>query len=96
MNTQSKLTAQARVSVPPSIRRALGIGPGSVIVWETEGNRIVVRRLGKHSSTDIHQALFGAANPVRKSERELKNGIATYMRARHAVDTKSAGSTDCP
>lgn len=85
MSTQSKLTAQAQVSVPASIRRALGIGPGSVIIWETEGNRIVVRRLGKHSSTDIHQVLFGSAKPARRSERELKNGIATYMRARHAL-----------
>ena len=84
MSTRSKLTAQAQVSVPAAVRRALGIGPGSVIVWETEGDRIVVRRVGRHSSADIHQALFGSIKPGRKSDQELKAGIAAYMRARHA------------
>ena len=84
MNAQSKLTAQAQVSVPASIRRVLGIGPGSVIVWETEGDRIVVRRLGRHSSVDIHLALFETGAPTKKSDRELKAGIAAYMQSRHA------------
>jgi bifunctional DNA-binding transcriptional regulator/antitoxin component of YhaV-PrlF toxin-antitoxin module len=68
----------------PQLRRALGIGPGSVIVWEAEGDRIVVRRVGRHSSADIHQALFGSTKPGHKSDRELKAGIAACMRTRHA------------
>jgi AbrB family looped-hinge helix DNA binding protein len=84
MSTRSKLTAQAQVSVPAAVRRALGIGPGSVIVWEAEGDGIVVRRVGRHSSADIHQALFGSIKPGSKSDRELKAGIAAYMRTRHA------------
>ncbi len=86
MATQSKLTAQAQVSVPAAVRRALGIGPGSVIVWEAEGDRIVVRRQGRYASVDIHRALFGAAGPRRVADRDLKAGIAAYMRARHARD----------
>lgn len=84
MGTQSKLTAQGQVSVPASVRRALGIGPGSVIIWEADGDRIVVRRVGRHSSADIHAALFGPGKVAGKTDRELKAGIAAYMRARHA------------
>jgi bifunctional DNA-binding transcriptional regulator/antitoxin component of YhaV-PrlF toxin-antitoxin module len=84
MGIHSKLTAQAQVSVPAGVRKALGVGPGSVIAWETDGDRIVVRRVGRYSSTDIHDAVFGASRPRRKSDRELKAGIATYMRDRNA------------
>jgi len=86
MSTQSKLTAQGQVSVPAAIRRALGIGPGSVIAWETEGDRVVVRRVGRHSSAEIHQALFASLMPATKSDQDLKAGIAAYVRARHARD----------
>lgn len=84
MSTHSKLTAQAQVSVPAAIRRALGIGPGSVIAWEADGEQIVVRRVGLHSSTAIHEALFGQRAPGKTSSRELKDGIAAYMKTRHA------------
>jgi len=40
---QSKVTAQGRISVPVEVRRKLGIGPGSVLEWEEEGDAVVVR-----------------------------------------------------
>jgi AbrB family looped-hinge helix DNA binding protein len=72
---QSKLTAQGQISVPVDVRRKLGIGPGSVLEWEEDGNRIVVRRAGRFSSEDIHRALFGARPPERRSLDELREGI---------------------
>jgi antitoxin PrlF len=87
MNAISKVTSQAQVSVPASIRKALGIGPGATISWQREGDRVFVQRVGAYSSLDIHQALFGAnASELSqpKSNAELKSGIATYMRSRHA------------
>ncbi len=42
----SKLTAQGQISVPMDVRRKLGISPGSVLEWEEEGGKIVVRRAG--------------------------------------------------
>jgi bifunctional DNA-binding transcriptional regulator/antitoxin component of YhaV-PrlF toxin-antitoxin module len=84
MNVQSKLTAQAQVSVPVAVRRSLGIGPGSAIEWELDGNQAIVRRAGRHSSLDIHQALFGVRSPQKKTASELKAGIATYMKDRYA------------
>jgi AbrB family looped-hinge helix DNA binding protein len=82
----SKVTAQGQISVPSGVRRKLGIGPGSVLEWEEEGDRIVVRRVGRFSSEDIHQALFGARKPNVKSVDELREGIRGYARKRYARD----------
>ncbi|MGD0581024.1 MAG: AbrB/MazE/SpoVT family DNA-binding domain-containing protein [Bryobacteraceae bacterium] len=80
----SKVTAQGQISVPADVRRKLGIGPGSVLEWEAEGDRIVVRRAGSYSSEEIHQALFGARKPKTRSVDELKEGIRRYARKRYA------------
>jgi AbrB family looped-hinge helix DNA binding protein len=85
MAATSKLTAQAQVSVPASVRRKLGIGPGSTLTWEAEGDRITVRRVGVHTSASIHDALFTDA-PARKTLKALGAGIATHIRKRHARD----------
>ena len=79
----SKLTAQGQISVPATVRRKLGVGPGSVLEWEAEGGQIVVRRAGRFSSEDLHRALFAKAPKVR-TLRELKEGLRRHVRARHA------------
>ena len=80
----SKVTSQGQISVPVDVRRRLGIGPGSVLEWHEEGGRVVVRRAGRFSSEDIHQALFGARQPAARSADELKEGIRRYARKRYA------------
>jgi AbrB family looped-hinge helix DNA binding protein len=80
----SKVTAQGQISVPVDVRRKLGIGPGSVLEWEEEGNKMVVRRAGRFSSEDIHRALFGTRPPEPRSIDELKEGIGEHLRKRHA------------
>lgn len=85
MNATSKLSPQAQVSVPAVVRRKLGLGPGSVLSWEEEGERIVVRRVGLHSSSDIHLKVF-ATPPKRKSAAQLKRGIRAHIKRRHARD----------
>ena len=79
----SRLTAQGQISVPKEIRQKLGIGPGAVLEWEEDGERIVVRRAGRYSSEDIHQALFEEA-PEPRTLEDLKQGISRYMKTRHA------------
>jgi antitoxin PrlF len=81
---RSKVTAQGQISIPAEVRRKLGVGPGSVLEWEEDGNQIVVRRAGRFSSEDIHQMLFGARTPQRRSADEMKEGIRRYVRKRHA------------
>ena len=80
----SKLTAQGQISVPAEVRRKLGIGPGSVLEWDEEDGRIIVRRSGRYTSEDIHRVLFPNGPPKRRSLKELKEGIRKYIRQQHA------------
>lgn len=80
----SKLTAQGQISVPVDVRRKLGIGPGSVLEWEEDGDRIVVRRAARFSSLDMHQALFGQRKPETRTVGDLREGIRQYVRKRYA------------
>jgi AbrB family looped-hinge helix DNA binding protein len=81
---QSKLTAQGQISVPAEVRRKLGVGPGAVLEWEEANGEIVVRRAGRHTSEDIHHAVFGDNTPARKSADEMKKGIRRHVRKRYA------------
>jgi AbrB family looped-hinge helix DNA binding protein len=80
---RSKVTAQGQISVPAEVRRRLGVGPGSVLEWDQEGEKIVVRRSGRYTSEDIRRALFPSP-PKRRTLDELKEGIRQHMRKRHA------------
>jgi len=80
---QSKLTAQGQISVPAAVRRKLGLGPGSVIEWDVDGEQMVVRRAGRYSSSDVHQSLF-ATLPAPRSLNELKDGVRLAIKKRHA------------
>ena len=80
---QSKLTAQGQISVPAKIRQRLGIGPGSVLEWDEEGEKIVIRRAGRYTSEDVHKAVF-AKPPRSRTLAELKNGIRKHVKKRHA------------
>lgn len=82
----SKLTAQGQISVPAEIRRRLGLGPGSILEWDEEGERVVVRRAGRYSSEELHQVLFAKGAPKPKSIEEMKAGIGRLVRKRHARD----------
>jgi len=82
---QSKVTAQGQISVPAEIRRKLGIGPGSVLEWEEDGQRVVVRRAGRHTFEDIHRAVF-ARKPKPRTLDELKESIGRHLREKHARD----------
>jgi antitoxin PrlF len=79
---QSKLTAQGQISIPAEVRKKLGIGPGSVLEWEERDDEIVVRRAGKHTSSEVHAALFAGRSP--KPHTSVKDGIRAYMQKKHA------------
>lgn len=80
---QSRVTRQGQISVPAEVRKRLELVPGSILEWDDEDNRITVRRVGRHTFEDLHQALF-AKEPPTRSLAELKEGIRQHMRARHA------------
>ena len=79
----SKVTAQGQVSVPARVRQRLGIGPGSVLEWDEDGDRVVVRKAGRYSSEEIHRLLFSKA-PPRRTVEAMKDGIRQYVKKRHA------------
>jgi antitoxin PrlF len=81
---ESKITSQGQISVPAEVRRRLGVGPGSTLVWEEEGDQVIVRRAKKYTSMDIHRALFPDGPPKRKSLKEMKEGIRQHFRDEHA------------
>jgi len=87
---RSKVTSQGQISVPAEVRKRLGAGPGSTLVWDDDDGRILVRRSGLVSSEDIHRALFGEGadrpKPKPKSLKQLKEGLREYVRKRHARD----------
>ena len=70
-------------SVPAEVRRRLGVGPGSVLEWDVEGEDILVRPVGRYTPEEMHQALF-ATPPRRRSLKELKRGIRNYIQEQHA------------
>ena len=81
---QSRITSQGQISVPAPIRRKLGVGPGSILEWEEEDGKIIVKRSGRFTSEDIHRALYPNGPPRRRSLKELKEGIAQYVREKYA------------
>jgi antitoxin PrlF len=80
----SKVTAQGQISVPAEVRRKLGIGPGSVLEWNEEGENIVVRRAGRFTSEDIHRVLFPEGVPEPRTIDDTNKGIRRHIRKRHA------------
>jgi len=79
----SRLTSQGQISIPAEIRKRLGIGPGSMIEWEEKDDQVVVRRAGRYTSEDVHAALF-PRKPNRRGTVDVKEGIRSYIRRRHA------------
>ena len=81
---QSKLTAQGQTTVPVEVRRKLGIGPGSVLEWDEQGEMIVVRKAGRYTSEDVHRAVFPHGPTTPRTLDQLKAGLRRHVRRRHA------------
>jgi AbrB family looped-hinge helix DNA binding protein len=81
---QSKLTAQGQISVPSEIRKKLGVGPGSILEWDEKNDEVIVRKAGRHTSADVHEALFSDGGSNRKASANVKEGIRKHIRQKHA------------
>jgi AbrB family looped-hinge helix DNA binding protein len=80
---QSKLTAQGQISVPAEIRNRLGLRPGSVLEWDEKGGQVFVRKAGRYTSAQVHEALF-EGQPVATKNVDVKAAIRQHVRRRHA------------
>jgi AbrB family looped-hinge helix DNA binding protein len=81
---QSKVTAQGQISVPVEVRKKLGIGPRSVLEWHEQDGSVLVRRAGRFSSFDVHQAVFPKGTPNNKIVPDIKAALRKAMRKKHA------------
>jgi len=81
----SRLTSQGQVSIPSEIRRKLGVTPGAVLEWHERDGEIVVRRAGRYTSEDVHNALFPKGRLKSKSSENIREGIRRNIRKRHAI-----------
>lgn len=81
---RSRLTAQGQISVPSEIRKKLGVGPGSILEWDGKNEDVIVRKAGRHTSADVHEALFSDGSPRRKASASAKEGIRKHIRQKHA------------
>ena len=81
---RSKVTTQGQISIPVDVRRRLGIGPGSILEWDEDGDRIVVRRSAQFTSEDIYRALFPERAPKARTIDDMKEGIRRRALERHA------------
>ena len=82
---QSKVTAQGQISVPAEIRKKLGLGPGSILEWVEKSGEIVVRKSGRFTSLQVHEALFGASARPQPNV-DVKEAIRKHIRRKHARD----------
>jgi AbrB family looped-hinge helix DNA binding protein len=80
---KSRLTAQGQISVPAEIRQRLGVGPGSVLEWDEQDDRVIVRRAGRNTSEEIHHAVFPQGLSDGASGN-VKDAIRKYVRKKHA------------
>jgi antitoxin PrlF len=81
---RSRVTAQGQISVPVEVRRKLGIGPGSLLEWDDEGGKMVVRKTGRFSFEDIHTALFPDGPPKHRTKTETEAAMTRYFKAKYA------------
>ena len=65
------------------MRRKLGIGPGSVLEWDEEGDAVVIRKAGRYSSEDIHRAIFPKRSPNPKKLEDFDKGVLRHMKDKH-------------
>jgi len=83
----SRITQQGQIYIPAAVRQRLGLTPGALIEWDLEGDDVVVRRLGRHSSEDIHRAVFAerVVPPVPPvTVDDMDRAIATHLADKHA------------
>ena len=69
--------------MPAEVRKVLGAEPGSILEWERDGDKVVVRRAGKYTFDDIHRALFGDKKVKRLSFKAMNQAKARYASERY-------------
>jgi len=51
--------------------------------WDEKSGEVIVRKAGRYTSAQVHEALFGGAGKP-KPGMDVKEGIRKHIRQRHA------------
>ncbi len=81
---RSRITRQGQISVPAEVRRRLGLTPGAILEWVTDGDRVSVRRVGTFTSEEIHDAVFDSPPESPVSAEAMDEAIASHLAERYA------------
>ena len=65
----SKITSRGQTTIPKSIREAAGLYAGDVLAFETDGGRVVVRKVGQEHDDHL-QALSETLSEWASAEDE--------------------------
>jgi AbrB family looped-hinge helix DNA binding protein len=66
---ESKVGERGQVTIPKTLRDRLGIGPGTQLIFEAEGGRLVAV---KADSGDRLDALYGRSGRGRRADEVVK------------------------
>jgi AbrB family looped-hinge helix DNA binding protein len=77
MNEQAKITSKGQITVPVKIRKELGVKPGDRIVFEKDGDTVIVRPLRKESPFEKYR---GIGNAGIGSGRDAVNKFVRKIR----------------
>jgi antitoxin PrlF len=57
MKEQAKITSKGQITVPKRVRQSLGVEPGDSIVFEDQGDKVVVRPVRNSSPFDKYRGI---------------------------------------
>lgn len=76
----SKVTSQGQISVPSEVRKALGIRPGTELVWDRRENGEYVVRPKRLTLADLPQVVGKVS--VKLSDEELREARRAFLGSR--------------
>lgn len=79
----AKISQDGDVRIPPEIVEKLG-GPGAVIEFVEDGDRVILRRGRSYTFEEIHKVLFPNGPPEPRTVEEMDEGIRRHLRKKHA------------
>jgi bifunctional DNA-binding transcriptional regulator/antitoxin component of YhaV-PrlF toxin-antitoxin module len=48
--SRTNMTTRGRTTIPALIKKKLRIGPGSVVSWESDGEKVIVRKVVRNAA----------------------------------------------
>lgn len=65
----SRVSTKGQVTIPAGIRSALGVGPGDLVAYELEGNKVRLRKVEPFDAA-YHAAVAGTLQEWNSPEDE--------------------------